>query len=54
MKRSFKALTAIKWVLGVFAACMLAGFLIFLVIWWPVLDRLNSPCKYYPNTFVDC
>lgn len=22
--------------------------------WYPVIDKVTSPCKYYPNTFADC
>ena len=22
--------------------------------WYPVIDKVNNPCKYYQNTFADC
>lgn len=53
-RRSFNAWDAVKWVVGVFAIAVLISFLIYLALWVPALDRLGNPCKYYPETFIDC
>lgn len=39
----------------VFAGAFLIAIVIFLIAWWPVIDRLIiRPCHYYPHAFSDC
>lgn len=39
----------------VFAGAFLIAIVIFVIAWFPVVDRLIiRPCHYYPHAFADC
>jgi hypothetical protein len=41
-------------VLLILATVLLATGVILVILWFPILDRVIEPCRYYPNMFVDC
>lgn len=29
-------------------------FIVLIIQWWPVIDKLVNWCEYYPNSLADC
>lgn len=54
MRITKRITTAIVAFTVAFLVTMSACVIYLYIRWYPVIDKVNKPCKYYPDIFADC